>query len=215
MARQANTKSALHREKKALDRYRRFLPSLDLKRQQLMAELATARGALKTHRAETADREAAIHQDLPMLANPEFALSGLVAIERVEQVTENHLGVLMPKLVDVQFRRQPYALIGKPHWFDRTVIVLEDIARRRIAERVLSMRVAALQHAVRRVTQRVNLFEKVLIPRSEATIARIRITLADGERTAVVRSKVAKAKHAAHRAASAAQADPLPKAAPA
>ncbi len=198
MGRQANTKSALHRERKALERYRRFLPSLDLKRQQLMAELAAARRDLKVHRAETDRRQADTGRQLPMLANPEFDLSGLVAITRIDTATENHLGVRMPHLIAVHFRRRPYPMIGKPHWFDRAVIALEDIARRRVAERIMDARATALAEAVRRVTQRVNLFDKVLIPRAEATIARIRIVLADAERAAVVRSKVAKAKHAAH-----------------
>ena len=51
-----------------------------------------------------------------------------------------------------------------------------------------------LNDAVRRITQRVNLFEKVLIPQAEENIQRIRIFLSDAERTAVVRSKIAKAK---------------------
>ena len=50
---------------------------------------------------------------------------------------------------------------------------------------------------MRKVTQRVNLFEKVLIPRTREQIRRIRIYLSDAERAAVVRSKIAKRKHAA------------------
>ena len=49
--------------------------------------------------------------------------------------------------------------------------------------------------AVRRITQRVNLFEKILIPNAQKNIQRIRIFLGDAERSAVVRSKLAKAKH--------------------
>jgi V/A-type H+-transporting ATPase subunit D len=54
-----------------------------------------------------------------------------------------------------------------------------------------------LDDAVHKVTQRVNLFEKVLIPRTREHIRRIRIYLADAERAAVVRSKIAKRKRAA------------------
>jgi V/A-type H+-transporting ATPase subunit D len=46
------------------------------------------------------------------------------------------------------------------------------------------------------VTQRVNLFEKVLIPRARKSIQRIRVYLSDEERAAVVRSKIAKRKQA-------------------
>jgi V/A-type H+-transporting ATPase subunit D len=54
-----------------------------------------------------------------------------------------------------------------------------------------------MQGAVRRVTQRVNLFDKVLIPGAKRDIARIRIFLSDLDRSAVVTSKMAKAKRAA------------------
>ena len=57
-----------------------------------------------------------------------------------------------------------------------------------------------MQGAVRRVTQRVNLFEKVLIPNAKQNIARIQIFLSDVERAAVVTSKIAKAKRAQERA---------------
>ena len=51
-----------------------------------------------------------------------------------------------------------------------------------------------LDQAVRRITQRVNLFEKILIPTAKKNIQRIRIYLGDAERAAVVTSKLAKVK---------------------
>ena len=57
-------------------------------------------------------------------------------------------------------------------------------------------RVARLNQQVRRITQRVNLFEKVLIPRAQENIKQIQIGLGEQERSAVVRSKIAKRKHA-------------------
>jgi V/A-type H+/Na+-transporting ATPase subunit D len=47
---------------------------------------------------------------------------------------------------------------------------------------------------VKKVTQRVNLFEKVLIPRTQAHIRKIQIFLGDAERAGVVTAKLAKAK---------------------
>ena len=64
----------------------------------------------------------------------------------------------------------------------------------RIREQIDRERVARLDEAVRKITQRVNLFEKVLIPTTRDNIHRIRIHLADAERAAVVRSKIVKAK---------------------
>jgi V/A-type H+-transporting ATPase subunit D len=62
----------------------------------------------------------------------------------------------------------------------------------RVRVDIAEQRTDALAVALRRVTQRVNLFDKVLIPRAEENIRRIMIFLSDQERAAVVRSKIAK-----------------------
>ncbi|KPK62430.1 MAG: ATP synthase subunit D, partial [Gemmatimonas sp. SG8_38_2] len=59
---------------------------------------------------------------------------------------------------------------------------------------VAAERVRILQRAERRITQRVNLFEKILIPRTQKNILRIQIWLGDMERAAVVQAKLAKAR---------------------
>jgi V/A-type H+-transporting ATPase subunit D len=74
--------------------------------------------------------------------------------------------------------------------------MLEEAVRLKVEVEVAEERLARLEAAVKTVTQRVNLFEKVLIPRTEARIKRIRIVLGDAEKAAVVRSKIAKRKHA-------------------
>jgi V/A-type H+-transporting ATPase subunit D len=52
--------------------------------------------------------------------------------------------------------------------------------------------------AVQKITQRVNLFDKMLIPRTRENIRKIGIFLADSERAAVVRAKIAKSRRLAH-----------------
>jgi V/A-type H+/Na+-transporting ATPase subunit D len=73
---------------------------------------------------------------------------------------------------------------------------LKRLAELRVHLQVRQERVERLDYAARRLTQRVNLFEKVLIPRAIESIRRIVIFLSDQERAAVVRSKIAKQKHA-------------------
>ncbi len=85
-------------------------------------------------------------------------------------------------------------MLAKPFWVDFLVELLRAMATLSIRRDVEQRRVRRLNEAVRRITQRVNLFEKVLIPQAEKDIQRIRIYLADAERAAVVRSKIAKAK---------------------
>jgi V/A-type H+-transporting ATPase subunit D len=80
---------------------------------------------------------------------------------------------------------------------DRLVEELTRMLELQVRLAVQQRRAARLDAAVRKVTQRVNLFEKVLIPRARDNIRRIRIYLGDAERAAVVRSKIAKRKRAA------------------
>lgn len=196
MSRRPLNKSALARAERDLATYERFLPALDLKRQQLMAERARARRELE-EAAEAAARAPAEAADrLPMLANRQMELSGLVRLKRVSFGSENVAGTRLPTLAAVEVEAAPYGFLGRPHWVDRLVEELRRAIETRVAHRVAQERVERLEAAVRTVTQRVNLFDKVLIPRTRADIARIRIFLGDAEKAAVVRSKIAKSKHA-------------------
>lgn len=200
MATLALNKASLHRERNALRTYRRFLPSLDLKRRQLTAELAKARAELAARQAEAAQAPARAARGLPMLADEEIDLAGLVRIEEVRLGEINQLGVRLPVLKDVRFVTHDYGLLVKPHWVDEVVAEVQRAARLRLMLQVAQERVRRLELAVRKTTQRVNLFEKVLIPTALKSIQRIEIYLADAERAGVVRSKIAKGKHAEARA---------------
>ena len=86
-------------------------------------------------------------------------------------------------------------MLAKPHWVDVFVDRLKEMITKRLVVKISEERVAKLGHAVRRITQRVNLFEKILIPTAMKNIQRIRIFMGDAERAAIVRSKIAKAMH--------------------
>lgn len=195
MPRLSLSKSSLTKETRQLQSFERFLPALDLKRKQLMAERAKAIEArAETERAIAALREA-VHAELPMLANREIDLSGLVRLRGVQVGEENLMGVRLPTLLGVDLEHKDYGCLVRPHWVDALVERLSRMLELRALLALQERRVALLETAVRKVTQRVNLFEKVLIPRTRSNIARIRIYLSDAERAAVVRSKIAKRKH--------------------
>jgi V/A-type H+-transporting ATPase subunit D len=192
MARLSLSKSSLSKQSRQLKTYQRFLPSLDMKRRQLMLERAKARARLQeTDRAIEALRQR-VGEQLPMLANHEVELEGLVRILDVRLEWENVVGVRLPILEGVQVEVRDYGFIAKPHWVDRVVVELMRMLELHTGRQIAKRRMALLDAALRKVTQRVNLFEKVLIPRSEENIRKIRIFLSDAERAAVVRSKIAK-----------------------
>ena len=194
MAHLALSKSELSRQTRQLKTYERFLPSLDLKRKQLMAERAKARARLEDTNNALDELQSRVSDRLSMLANREIDLSGLVKLEHVDLLEENVVGVLLPTLRGLHITVKDYGLLAKPHWVDNVVEEMRENVRLQVQRRVDERRLALLEEAVRKVTQRVNLFDKVLIPRTRAHIARIRIHLSDAERAAVVRSKIAKGK---------------------
>ena len=197
MSRLALNKASLTRQTRQLKQYREFLPSLDLKRRQLIAEQQRARTALRALREEREALPPQVGERLPMLANLDVDLTDLVRVAGVELEEQNLVGIRLPRIVEVRLAYRPYGLLGKPQWVDPLVGLLERGLRLRIELQVAEERLRRLDDAVRVVTQRVNLFDKVLIPRTQDEIKRIRIYLADAERAAVVRSKIAKAKRAA------------------
>lgn len=196
MARLQLNKSSLARESASLGAYQRYLPSLDLKRRQLMTERARTARALADTRSAVVQVEQDIGARVPMLANENTALAGLVVIDEVRFGEENLVGVRLPTLQTVSVNVRPYSYLAKPHWVDLVVARLRESLLLHLQEDLLTRRLALLDAAVAKVAQRVNLFEKVLIPRTRENIRRIRIHLSDEQVSAVVRSKLAKRKHA-------------------
>lgn len=196
MARLALNKSSLARETAQLKTFERFLPSLDLKRRQLIAERAKAIEAIERTRRAIEEVESSIARELPMLSNESVELTDLARVSGVELGEENVMGARLPALSSVGVDVREYALLGKPHWVDRVADRLRGVLELRIRARVETRRLSLLDEAVARITQRVNLFDKVLIPRTRRNIKRIQIYLSDGERAAVVRAKLSKGKRA-------------------
>ncbi len=189
-------KNALLKEQQKLKIYRSFLPSLERKRLLLMARKNVAKQEMTRLEAEIAEHREAVSRQLPMMADEAVVLDSVVQVEEVKIAQENIVGLWLPKLLDVRVRVAEVALWGTPHWLEVGLGHVEAVLRLMVGLRVQSRRVGLLEEALRKTTQRVNLFEQVLIPRAEADSKRIRLFLAEGERSAVIRSKIAKAKRA-------------------
>jgi V/A-type H+-transporting ATPase subunit D len=194
MAKLTLSKNALAREREQLKLYKKLLPSLDLKRRQLTLEHEKARQAVLQARHDAAGFEEAIARELPMVADPEMDLSGLLKVRAVHQSVENVVGIKLPRLDSVDYEQTDYALLAKPAWVDVLMEQWRAAIEMRLNVDIAEQRVAVLGKAVRRITQRVNLFERILIPQALTHIKRIQIFLGDLERDAVVRSKLAKSR---------------------
>jgi len=194
MARLKLSKASLQQELVKLKLYEKLLPSLELKRRQLAIELDKARREYAATRAEVERVEARVGAELPMLANTEIELKGLVKMTALDLGQENVVGVRLPVLKEIECQVAEYSPLAKPAWVDALAERLVDAAAARTRIQVAAERVRILGRAERRITQRVNLFEKILIPRTRKSIERIQIWLGDMGRAAVVQAKLAKAR---------------------
>jgi V/A-type H+/Na+-transporting ATPase subunit D len=201
-ARQPKTRLELKRQREALARFERFLGALKRKQQKLQMALEEVRGEraravdlLERVQAEIAGYEALLEEEAGI------ALEALARPAEVRTATANVAGIAVPSFVGVDFPRAGYSLFATAAWVDRA---LTDLRRRAAAEaelHVLEQRRRLLSRELVRIVQRVNLFEKVMIPGAEVAIRRIRIHLGDEMAAAVGRAKLAKAKLAGGAAA--------------
>src|SRR6056297_1515676 len=194
MARLTLSKAQLGKEKAALAMYRRYLPALDMKRKQLMAERKRAEGRLAALRREEAERIGHIGAEIPMLADSGIDLDGLARLTAVDLGSRNVVGQIVPVVERIAVEVAPYGRLARPHWVDLVAERLTEVLRLRVEAQVTEREIALLDGAIRTVTQRVNLFDKVLIPQAQSNIRRLGIALGDMDRSAVVNSKIGKRK---------------------
>jgi V/A-type H+-transporting ATPase subunit D len=171
------------------------LPSLELKRQQLLADRHRELQHLESVQARLKLLSRQAGERFPMLAGATISLEGLARVERIELHEKRILGTVVPILAEIYWSKTDYSLLATPHWVDGAIDVIRQMTRQRLEVVFATERVRRIDRAIRVVVQRVNLFQKVLLPTAKSEIQRIRIALADAERAAVVRSKIFKSRH--------------------
>lgn len=187
-------KASLSHEQKSLKNYKQFLPSLDLKRRKLLMEKNKATAEYEQIKNQIRLEEDQLDHKFPMLANTEIKLDNIITIKSIETKIENIVGINMPIIKEVQFNVCNYEYFNTPHWLDSFINELKKMIEMRIRLQIAEQRIQLINKSLQIVTQRTNLFEKVLIPKSISIIRSIQIFLTDNERAAVVRSKMTKQK---------------------
>lgn len=189
------TRPELKRRRDMLARYQRYLPTLKLKQQQLQGSVLEV---VRDHREAEAQVAAAtrrIDEYRPLLADTAgLDVEALARPEEIQTGTRNVAGVTLPVFTGVRFPRPTYSLFATPPWVDRALADLRELTRRRAKADVLAEQERRLRRELTRITQRVNLFEKVMIPNTKEAIRVIRIQLGDEMTAGVVRAKIAKDK---------------------
>ena len=154
MAKVTLSKSGLQKERENLRLYAKVLPSLDLKRRQLMGEQKRAERALADIEAQLATLIENVAEQIPMLGNAGIDIAGIVSVQEVRRGTENVVGVHVPAFEGIEFETSPYSLLGKPHWVDLVVDRLKEHASLAAQKEIAKERLAVLKKAVRKITQR-------------------------------------------------------------
>ena len=193
MANIKHTKNELKAQREALKRFQRYLPTLQLKKQQLQLEVRQLEAKLEAERQAAARDQAELAKWVRLFAEP-VDWEDWLAVRAIRLGQGNIAGVAIPVLDGVDFERPVPDLFATPAWLDDGVDMLERRIRSHLELRVLTEQMRRLADELRTTNQRVNLFEKVKIPEARENIRVIRIFLGDQMTAGVARSKMAKAK---------------------
>jgi len=193
------TKNELKVQKDRLKQFQRYLPTLQLKKQQLQSvwgRVAAGGGGGGRQRGAAV---AGLDDWVAVFAeNDSFPadkrLETLIRPHHVVCGEENIAGVTVPVFQELSFEEIQYDVADYPLWVDTAAVRLREIARLDALEKTLRRQVELLEQELRSTAQRVNLFEKVKIPEAKENIRVIGIYLGDQQTSAVVRGKIAKKK---------------------
>ena len=192
MARVKLTKTELKAQTDALKRFQRFLPMLQLKKQQLQGEIA---GIVAKAEAVSA-RERAVRADLDhwigLVATDEALIGGLVKVRSVKTGSANIAGVAIPTFESIETDVKEVDLWATPAWVDGAVAATTEILSLQCERAVYEEQRRLVSIELQQTSQRVNLFEKVKIPECKEAIRRIKIAIGDEQTAAVTRGKIAK-----------------------
>lgn len=188
------TKGELKKERDALRRYERYLPILQLKKQQLQIEILRQAALLDEKRRHESETIKNIETWEGLLTDPSQDIRQWLKPEKINIGSKNIAGTDLPIFEGVEFGSAEYDLFITPLWVDTALELLRALVSLREEIGILEKGIGILRHELRITTQRVNLFEKVKIPEAEEAIRVIKIYLGDQMSNAVGRSKIAKKK---------------------
>ena len=193
------TKNELKVQKDRLKQFQRYLPTLQLKKQQLQAVVMQVTAQLEQVARQRQAAVAGLDDWLAVFAEndsfpAEKRLDALIRPRHVVCGEQNIAGVTVPVFQELSFEDIRYDVADYPLWVDTAAVRLREIARLDALEKTLRRQVELLERELRATAQRVNLFEKVKIPEAKENIRVIGIYLGDQQTSAVVRGKIAKKK---------------------
>ena len=194
MAKIKLTKTELKAQTDALKRFCRFLPMLQLKKQQLQSEIAGIAAKADAVAAKEGEVRADLERWAGLLATDERELDGLVKVLGVKTGEANIAGVAIPTFESIDVKVRDIDPWSTPVWLDDAVKTAREILSLRCERAVYDEQRRLVSEELRQTSQRVNLFEKVKMPECKEAIRVIKIALGDEQTAAVTRGKIAKSR---------------------
>ncbi len=189
------TRPELLRQRRQLGMFQRFLPTLVLKKQQIQSEILKVRNERQRLDQQMAER-IRMSDSWALLFSESLPgpLTRLVKVTNIQRGVRNVAGIKLPVVAGVEYEISDFSRLSTPPWVDAGLEFVKELMELREKARILHEQEEVLQKELRKVTQRVNLFEKVKIPQARENIRLIRVALAEEQTAAVCRSKIAKGK---------------------
>ena len=190
------TKTALKSQRDALKQFTRFLPTLQLKKQQLQMEMRRCQERLRENEEKGNSLQHGMLAWISLFGpEPDVeSLGSFIKLEKVNTKLNNIAGVDVPVFESAVFNVVEYDLFSEEPWFDDALDVIKKLVELKAEHDIIQKQYELIGNELRVTTQRVNLFEKVKIPECRENIRKIRIYLGDMDTSAVGRSKIAKRK---------------------
>lgn len=184
-------KTALGDLGKQLKMRERALPTIKSKESALRLEVKKAKD-----RATDLDRKlTTLISEYQYMAElwGEFDTS-LLRIEDVQLGQQKIAGVVIPTLDKVVYAQGQYNLFSAPLWVADGVKILKSLAEIGLEREIFFKKQGLLEHARKKTTQKVNLYEKVQIPGYQEAILKIKRFLEDEENLSKSAQKIVKAR---------------------
>lgn len=185
------TKNDLKKQKDELKMFKRYLPTLQLKKQQLYMEIVKIENSYRTKNLEQQKLKDSISSWISLFGE-KFPFEGWIQVKTVIKKSVNIAGVAIPIFDSIEYEDIRHDLLFTPYWVDKGIETLKIVIQINIELKILKKQIDLLLKEFRVTSQRVNLFEKVMIPTAKANIKKINIYLGDQQTAAVVRGKIAK-----------------------
>ena len=182
-------KTSLGELGKQLKMRRTALPTIKSKESALRSEVKRAKDTARDYRRRL-DALAAEYDYMVALWG-EFDAS-LVSLKDVELGEKKIAGVRVPLLLNISLEVQPFGLFSAPKWYFDGIQLLQGLAKTAVEREFVLAKLDLLDHARRKTTQKVNLFEKVQIPGYQEAIRKIKRFMEDEENLSKSSQKILK-----------------------